>query len=57
MAKASEVEQETPPDLARDLRVLWDSGQHSDLVLEVETSRLNVHCNILSARPLASKGP
>ncbi|CAJ1412992.1 unnamed protein product [Effrenium voratum] len=37
-------------DLAADLRVLWDSGQHSDLTLEVEDAALHVHSLILSAR-------
>lgn len=37
-------------DLSSDLRVLWDSGQHSDLCLEVDSTRLNVHSSILSSR-------
>jgi len=37
-------------DLSSDLRVLWDSGQHSDLSLEVDGTRLHVHSNILSSR-------
>lgn len=37
-------------DLSSDLRVLWDLGQHSDLSLEVDGTRLNVHSSILSSR-------
>ena len=50
MVRTSEVEQEMGSELIQNLRVLWESGQHSDLVLEVEGSRLQVHCNLLSAR-------